>query len=229
LLFRYGVVVRESVAAEDLPGGFSAFYPALRQMEDRGWIRRGMFISGLGGSQFAVNAAVEALRALRSHAKKPATMLAAVDPANPYGSLLPWPSLPEDSGQGPHGMARVSGANVLLINGELGAFLRRGNPALKLWIPASHPERDDRSRAAARELARIALRRQSQRSGLLISEINGKPAREHFFGQYLEEAGFVLTALGYQMRRANNSTAEPEPESEDETDSYQVEQDGEST
>jgi ATP-dependent Lhr-like helicase len=227
LLLRYGVVVRESAAAEDLPGGFSAFYPALRQMEERGLIRRGMFISGLGGSQFAMNAAVESLRALRPHARKSAILLASVDPANPYGNLIPWPSLPENSGQGPHGMARTSGASVLLIDGVLVAFLRRGNSALKLWIPSSQPER---AQAAARELARVALRRQAQRSGLLISEINGKPSHEHFFGPYLEEAGFVLTALGYQMRRAHNSTVEPEPESEEEEmDPYQVQQDGEST
>ena len=63
-------------------------------MEERGWIRRGMFLSGLGGSQFAMNAAVESLRALRSPAKRAAITLSAVDPANPYGSLLPWPRLP---------------------------------------------------------------------------------------------------------------------------------------
>jgi ATP-dependent Lhr-like helicase len=207
LLLRYGVVTRESAAAEELPGGFSAFYPALRQMEERGWIRRGMFLSGLGGSQFAMNAAVESLRALRSPAKRVAITLSAVDPANPYGSLLPWPRLPEadDAMQTAHGMARTSGASVVLVGGSLVAYLRRGNPSLKLFLPVAQPERDEQAHEAARQLARLAVRRQSLRSGVIIAEINAQPAREHVFGKFLKEAGFVLTSLGYQMRHAQNS------------------------
>jgi ATP-dependent Lhr-like helicase len=225
------LVTRESVVAEELPGGFSAFYPALRQMEDCGWIRRGMFISGLGGSQFATKSAVESLRAQRNPAKKTAVMLAAVDPANPYGNLLPWPRLSEaeESASASHGMARTSGASVLLVAGELIAYLRRGNPAIKLWIPAPQPERDEYARSAARELARVALLRQSPRAGLLISEINSRPAREHFFGQFLVEAGFVLTALGYQMRRVHHPASEAEAEFEEETDAYSIEQESESS
>lgn len=245
LLLRFGLVARESAASEDLPGGFSAIYPALRQMEERGWVRRGMFVSGLGGSQFATNAAVEALRGLRAPALRSAVLLAAVDPANPYGGLLDWPRLPEsgDAALSPggmssssHGMARTSGASVLLVGGELVGYLRRGNPSLKLFLPASPPERNEYARAAARELARLALRRQTEpaaaRSGVLISEINGGPAGEHFFGEFLAEAGFVLTPLGYQMRRVRRSDAESGPLSEEdlleeETDSDEVEPDGE--
>ncbi|PSH04619.1 MAG: DEAD/DEAH box helicase [Acidobacteria bacterium] len=221
LLLRYGVVMRETAAAEDLPGGFSAIYPALRQMEDRGWIRRGMFISGLGGSQFAALVAVESLRSLRSQAKKTVATLAAVDPANPYGNLLPWPRLAEtrDDTQEPHGMSRTSGANVLLINGDLVAFFRRGNPSLKLWIPAAQPEQTEYARAAARELARVALQRQGSHSGLLISEINAKPAGEHFFGKFLEEAGFTLTALGY-MLHGRKFDLPLDSETDDNADSY---------
>jgi ATP-dependent Lhr-like helicase len=230
LMLRYGLVARESAAAEELPGGFSAIYPALRQMEDRGWLRRGMFISGLGGSQFASNAAVETLRGLRAPASPRAILLAAVDPANPYGALLPWPRLPESGDSSSHGMARTSGATVLLVAGELVGYLRRGNPSLKLFFPASQPERDDYARAAARELAQLALRRQSEppsaRSGVLISEINAAPSREHFFGEFLAEAGFVLTPLGYQMRRTHPSEPEPGAPSEEDTDSDEIEQDG---
>ena len=217
-----------------LPGGFTAIYPALRQMEDRGWIRRGMFLSGLGGSQFATNAAVESLRGLRAPALRSAILLAAVDPANPYGALLPWPRLPgsADAASSPHGMARTSGASVLLVAGELVAYLRRGNPSLKLFLPASPPERDDYSRAAARELAQLALRRQAEpaaaRSGVLISEINSAPAGEHPFGEFLKEAGFVLTPLGYQMRRVRNFELESGgPLSGQDADSHQAEPDGE--
>jgi len=220
LLLRYGLVTRESAAAEDLPGGFSAFYPAFRLMEERGWVRRGMFISGLGGSQFAINAAVESLRRLRSPAKKSAIALSAVDPANPYGNLLPWPrpAEAEDAMQSPHGMSRTSGASVLLVGGDLVAYLRRGNPALKLWLPATQPEQEEYARLAARELARLALLRQTARGGLLISEINARPAREHLFGQFLADAGFALTALGYQMRRPHPSTSEADPEIDEESD-----------
>ena len=232
LLLRYGLVAREAAAAEDLPGGFTAIYPALRQMEDRGWVRRGMFLTGLGGSQFATNAAVEALRGLRAPALRSAILLAAVDPANPYGALLPWPRLQETTdAASSHGMARTSGASVLLVAGELVAYLRRGNPSLKLFLPASQPERDDHARAAAHELAKLALRRQAEpaaaRSGVLISEINSAPAREHFFGEFLTEAGFVLTPLGYQMRRPRNGEPEPGPLPGQETDSDELEPDGE--
>jgi len=233
LLLRYGVVMRESAAAEELPGGFSAIYPALRQMEERGWVRRGMFIAGLGGSQFALAAAVESLRALRSPARLTAITLAAVDPANPYGNLLPWPRLPEaeDSMQSAHGMARTSGASVVLVDGDLVAYLRRGNPSLKLFLPAAQPERDEHAHEAARQLARLALGRQSTRSGVLIAEINARPAREHDFGKFLEESGFVLTPLGYLMRdpvdHGRNLEPQPGNVSEEDTDSGQADHDGE--
>jgi ATP-dependent Lhr-like helicase len=233
LLLRYGLVTRECAQAEELPGGFSIIYPALRQMEERGWVRRGMFLSGMGGSQFAMSAAVESLRGLRSQTSPSAVLLAAIDPANPYGTLLPWPRIPGADDAAPHGMARTSGASVLLVAGDLVCYLRRGNPAIKLFLPTSQPERDDYARAAALELAHLALRRLAVRSGadgVLISEVNAAPANQHFFGQFLQESGFVLTPLGYQMRRPHNSPPEPEPVSEDsDSNSYPAEPNGETT
>jgi ATP-dependent Lhr-like helicase len=218
LLLRYGLVTRETAAAEEIPGGFSAIYPALRQMEERGWIRRGMFISGLGGSQFAMNAAVDSLRALRTNARPTALVLAAVDPANPYGTLLGWPKpagpVDGDAAQSPHGLARTSGASVLLVEGDLVAYLRRGNPALKLFLPTSQPEQNEYARAAAHALARLAIERHATRFGILIAEINNEPARQHYFGHFLEEAGFVPTPLGYQMRRPRGSV-EPSVSNDD--------------
>jgi ATP-dependent Lhr-like helicase len=202
LLVRYGVVSREAAAAENIAGGYSAIYPALRTMEESGWIRRGRFIAGMGASQFAMNSAVEMLRSLRNDPEKAeAVHLASTDPANPYGALLPWPREGENP-ETPHGMARVSGASVVTVNGALTAFFRRRNPALRLLLPEEEPDRSRFARALAGKLAAVALKRQSRRGGLLIGEINGSPARNHFLSTFLLEAGFVDTALGFQMRRA---------------------------
>jgi ATP-dependent Lhr-like helicase len=226
LLVRYGVVSREAAASENLAGGYSAIYPALRTMEESGWIRRGMFVAGMGAAQFAMNSAVEMLRSLRSDPENPeAVHLASTDPANPYGGLLPWPRLASESPDIPHGMARVSGASVVMVNGALAAFLRRRNPAIRLFLPEEEPDRSRFARALANKLAEVALRRQSRRGGLLISEVNGSPAREHVVARFLQDAGFVDTALGFQMRRAS-PTAMPSPA---ETDSDVEAEDDEPT
>ena len=114
-------------------------------------------------------------------------------------------------------MARVSGASVVLVNGRLAAFLRRRNPALRVFLPEDEPDRSQVSRALAMKLAEVAVRRQSRRSGLLIGDINGEPAREHFLGRFLQDAGFVETALGFQMRRIT-PIAMPQVVSSDEAD-----------
>src|SRR6185503_18687966 len=97
LLSRYGVLTRESVASENVPGGFSAVYNVLKALEESGRIRRGYFVAGLGATQFALPSAVDLLRQLRTEPpkEKPEIIqLAASDPANPYGSVLRWPDLP---------------------------------------------------------------------------------------------------------------------------------------
>jgi ATP-dependent Lhr-like helicase len=172
-------------------------------MEDSGWVRRGMFVAGMGAAQFATPAAVDMLRSLRTEPDRPETVhFAASDPANPYGALLPWPrTQPDESSTGAHGMARVSGASVVLVNGSLAAFLRRKNPSLRVWLPEDEPDRSRCARALAHKLAQVALDRQTLRSGLLIGEINDQPAIDHFLAPFLEESGFVETALGFQMRR----------------------------
>ena len=98
-------------------------------------------------------------------------------------------------------MSRSSGAGVILVNGALTAFLRRQNPAVRVFLPEGEPERSQVAHELAKKLAELAIRRQGRRSGLLIGEINDHPAREHSVARYLEEAGFLSTALGYQMRR----------------------------
>jgi ATP-dependent Lhr-like helicase len=220
LLARHGIVTRETALAENLPGGYNMIYPALRKMEESGWIRRGMFVTGLGAAQFAVPGAVDMLRSLRVDPEVPESVaLAATDPANPYGTVLPWtrmeagedePSGFESSGvqapalpaSAPHAMARVSGATVILVNGQLAGFLRRRNPSIRVFLPEAEPERSAVVGKLAKQLAELAIRRQQgRRSGLLIGKVNEMPSREHSIGRFLEGAGFVDTALGYQMRR----------------------------
>jgi ATP-dependent Lhr-like helicase len=117
LLSRYGILTRESVAAENIPGGFSAVYDVLKALEESGRIRRGYFVAGLGATQFALPAAIDLLRQLRTEppAEKPELVqLAATDPANPYGSVLRWPELPvmdDDSFGVPTGRSSSVGWN----------------------------------------------------------------------------------------------------------------------
>jgi ATP-dependent helicase Lhr and Lhr-like helicase len=113
---------------------------------------------------------------------------------------------------------------VVLVDGNLAAFLRRRNPSLRVFLPEDEPDRTNHARALARKLAEVAVQRQSREQGLLIGEINGTPAREHFLARFLEEAGFVDTALGWQMRRTNviEKAKEAEPEDEDDTDTVET-------
>src|SRR6185437_4738354 len=106
LLDRYGIVTRGSVAAERLPGGFSAVYRVLAAFEEAGRCRRGYFVEGLGAAQFAADGAVDRLRALSGDSDQPTSgrtpttlLLAAADPANPYGAAVPWPDRPLSHGQ----------------------------------------------------------------------------------------------------------------------------------
>src|SRR5439155_55880 len=122
LLQRYGVLTREAALAESISGGFAALYPVLRAMEEAGKIRRGYFIDGLGGLQFALPGAVDRLRGSRDEESK-VVALAATDPASPYGTTIPWP---EHESR----MARAAGAYVVLDGGELRLYLERGGRSL---------------------------------------------------------------------------------------------------
>ena len=227
LLVRHGIVSRETAIAENVPRGYPTIYPALKTMEDGGWVRRGMFVAGLGAAQFAMPAAVDMLRSLRSEPETPEVLfLAATDPANPYGTLLPWPrrdgtapepvlataaassdativepSQADKLAAPPHGMSRTTGAGVILINGRLTAFLRRRSQEIQVFLPEADPERTRFARELAKKLAELAIRRQGRKSGLMIGTINSEPARDHFLARFLEESGFVSSAFGFQMRR----------------------------
>jgi len=209
LLNRYGVLMREHVAAENVPGGFSAVYDVLKALEESGRIRRGYFVAGLGATQFALPAAVDLLRQLRTAppTEKPEfVQLAATDPANPYGSVLRWPDLPvaeEDSETAPRILTRASYAEVILRNGQLVAWLRRGNPNILVFLPSEEPERGQVAAGLAHFLCSRGQEkmRASSHQGVLITTINGQPVAAHPMARYLMDAGFHPGPLGMHLRR----------------------------
>jgi ATP-dependent Lhr-like helicase len=190
LLAQYGVVTRDAVAAEGLPGGFAGLYPVLAALEDRGRVRRGYFVAGLGGSQFADPGAVDRLRGLRAEdaGTTPSSVLAATDPANPFGLVLPWP----EGGR----CSRTPGAHVVLAEGRLVAYLTREQRQLHAFLPEEEPERTRLGRAAAR-----ALRSWAQRTGRF--RLGWSPAEtETGLGglrPFLLETGFVPSGPGARL------------------------------
>jgi ATP-dependent Lhr-like helicase len=209
MLSRYGVLLREVVAAENIPGGFSAVYDVLKALESSGRIRRGYFVAGLGATQFALPAAVDLLRQLRTAPplEKPEFVaLSAADPANPYGSVMHWPDLPiadEDSESAPRTLTRASYAEVILRNGQLVAWLRRHNPNVLVFLPDDEPDRSEVASGlahflCAREQERM---RAGGREGMLITTINGRPVAAHPMARFLLDAGFYAGPLGMHLRR----------------------------
>ena len=195
LLTRHGVVTRETAGAEGIPGGFSAVYQALKVMEDTGRVRRGYFVAGLGAAQFAVPAAVDLLRSMRDAPETPeSVVLAAADPANPYGAVIKWPPAPASA------PARLVGARVILVDGGLAGYLRRGENALLLFTPEAEPRRSQVTREVARMLLRLAASHEEGQRGMLLAEINGEPATAHATSRLFIEEGFTPTAMGLQAR-----------------------------
>jgi ATP-dependent Lhr-like helicase len=202
LLMRYGVVFRETAHAENLPGGFSAIYDVMKALEESGRIRRGYFAADLGATQFAMPAAVDLLRSLRVQQypeKMEIFQLAATDPANPYGALMRWPA-PPDAGSS---LTRSVGARVILCDGGLVAYLRRGNPNLQLFLPEEEPQRSQVARRLAEFLVgRVQEQEDAQgRGGLLIAALNGVAVAEHWMAHFLLDAGFAAGAMGFNVRK----------------------------
>jgi ATP-dependent Lhr-like helicase len=205
LLDRYGILVRGEVAAESVPGGFSAIYRVLRQGEDAGRYRRGYFVEGLGAAQFGLTGAVDRLRSLsaeRDRGTPQATeplVLAATDPANPYGAALSWPDRvhqPElDAGKRGHQPARKAGALVVLVDGECVLYVERGGKTL-----LSFTEDPQRLGEAAGALA------VSVKAGALgklhVESADGNPIAGAPLGQALERAGFLPSPRGLRLREA---------------------------
>ncbi|MFT7645761.1 MAG: ATP-dependent Lhr-like helicase [Candidatus Poriferisodalaceae bacterium] len=186
LLERHGVLTREGALGENHPGGFQAVYGLLRALEERGQVRRGYFVAGLGGAQFATPGAVDRLRDHREAPDEPvAVVLASTDPAQPYGAALPWPA----SGGRP---ARSTGSQVVLVDGEPRAYLERGGKSLVLFEGAL--EHDDWVDALA------GLARTGRVRALEINRIDGEPAVGTDAAAFLHERGFAPGYKGPVLR-----------------------------
>jgi ATP-dependent Lhr-like helicase len=181
LLERYGIVTRETVLAEGIPGGFAGLYGELANLETLGTARRGYFVEGLGGAQFALPAAIERLRTMRTDEPAGALVLAATDPANPFGATLPWPKRDDDSGRRP---SRVPGAYVVTIDAEPVLYVERGGKGL---VPLRAVE-SDWLQAALEALAEAVKRGRVPRLG--VERFDGEPVVGSETGELLIELGF---------------------------------------
>ncbi|MDY7104365.1 MAG: DEAD/DEAH box helicase [Actinomycetota bacterium] len=186
LLERYGVLTREAALGEGAEGGFAGVYPVLREMEKRGRVRRGYFVAGLGAAQFALAGAVDRIRTFREPPEATETVvLAATDPAQPYGASLPWP---ETAGR----PARAAGAFVALLDGELVAYLERGGRSLVTFDATA--DAPDWAAALRTLIDRGRLRR------LEIAKVDGGPVSESPHVDALRAAGFVDGYKGLVLR-----------------------------
>jgi ATP-dependent Lhr-like helicase len=233
LLERHGVVTKGAVAAERVPGGFAAVYPVLRAMEETGQCRRGYFVEGLGGAQFALPGAVDRMRALAGDAVKAvagapesrsggtglpsddarwgpngagraddgsrandgarAVVLAAADPAQPYGAALPWPTRPEETASS-HRPGRKAGAVAVLFGGDLVLYVERGGKTLLSWTedPTALEPCAQALAGAVRDgaLGRITVEKAD----------GGVVAFDSPLTRALESAGFRHTPRGLRLR-----------------------------
>jgi ATP-dependent Lhr-like helicase len=226
LLERHGILTKGAVTAERAVGGFGALYPVLRAMEEAGHCRRGYFVEGLGGAQFALPGAVDRMRAMAADAAAPplaqppqfpgdlpgwpgapvepwqgrtkeppgptVTVLAAADPANPFGAALPWPARPGEV-PGGHRPGRKAGALVVLSGGELVLYVERGGKTLLSWT--SDPAVLAPAAAGLAEAVRGgALGR------LTVERADGSGVYESPLAQALADAGFRPTPRGLRLR-----------------------------
>jgi ATP-dependent Lhr-like helicase len=204
LLERHGVVTRGAVAAEGVSGGFAAVYPVLAALEERGAARRGYFVEGLGAAQFAVPGAVDRLRALAEpgpSGRRPASalVLAATDPANPYGAALPWPERVVDSGDGAtpaasgHRAGRKAGALVVLVGGELALYVERGGRTVLSYL-----DDPDALSLAAKGLADAV--HTGALGAISVERADGEAVHASALRDALTAAGFRATPRGLRLR-----------------------------
>ena len=190
----------EAALGEGIAGGFAGVYPVLKALEERGSVRRGYFVAGLGAAQFALPGAVDRLRSAREPRRRDAlegrdgrggsdvddvVVLAATDPAQPYGGALPWP--PTEGRP-----ARAAGALVVLVDGEAAAYVEKGGRSLATFPAAVVDGR------WADALATVV--RSGRRRSLELAKVDGAPARESPHADLLREGGFADGYKGLILR-----------------------------
>jgi ATP-dependent Lhr-like helicase len=186
------------VAGESVEGGFAGVYPVLRALEEAGRIRRGYFIDGLGAAQFALAGAIERLRAVREPARGPdetaVHLLAASDPANPYGAAIAWPRRGEDDRRP---LQRAAGAYVVIVDGVAALYLERGGATIQALPAADDP---DVAVPAARALQ--GLVDDGRIRELVVTKVDGEPVGSSPFRDRLLAAGFLPGYRGLVLRRS---------------------------
>jgi len=193
LLERHGIVTRGAVQAEGLRGGFALAYQVLSRREEAGSVRRGYIVEGLGAAQFAHPSTVDRVRTFSRDADAApaltAIVLAATDPANPYGAALPWPAPASDV---THRPGRKAGALVALVDGHLAVYLERGGKSALVYT-------DDAAvlEAAAVELAAVV---RARLRSVRVERVDGASAIGTPLGDALVAAGFVVTPQGLRLR-----------------------------
>jgi ATP-dependent helicase Lhr and Lhr-like helicase len=207
LLERHGVLTKGAVAAERVPGGFGGVYPVLRAMEEAGQCRRGYFVEGLGAAQFALPGAVDRMRALgagdlrvaapaasgaSSDYSERTVVLAAADPAQPYGAALPWPARPGETAAA-HRPGRKAGALVVLCSGELVLYVERGGKTLLSWS-------DDPAVLEPCAAALAAAVRDGALGRITVEKADGEAVHGSPLAKALESAGFRPTPRGLRLR-----------------------------
>ena len=192
LLERWGVVTADGVRGEGHPGGFAGVYVVLKAMEETGRVRRGYFVEGLGGGQFALTGTVDRLRDHREPAERDEDVrvvaLSAVDPAQPYGAALSWP----DTEGRP---ARQAGAHVLLVDGRCALYVERGGRSL-----VTFPTTLDDARWWAPAL--VGLVERARHAKLEVTKVDGRDVFDHPLAGVLQEAGFTAGYRGVVLRGA---------------------------
>jgi ATP-dependent Lhr-like helicase len=205
LLNRYGVLTKGAVAAESVPGGFAMLYKVLTAFEDAGRCQRGYFVESLGGAQFSVASTVDRLRSYLDGVDPDrrdyhAVVLAAADPANPYGAALSWPTRNVGDDDAAHRPGRKAGALVAMVDGELAWFLERGGRSLLSFT-------DDAEAHIAAAAALADLVGAGRVQSFLVEKVNGVPVLEPgaegdraAVQDALIGAGFVRTPRGLRLR-----------------------------
>jgi len=198
LVDRHGILTREMVTAEGIAGGFASLYPVLRAMEEAGRVRRGYFVAGLGAAQFCAPGAEDRLRDPAAEDEPQTRVLAATDPANPWGAALRWPeaSLPDARPM------RAAGARLVLHDGRLLGYLGRTGRRLLTFVPP-----DEEPPAARRLLARALAERGSSSSPVFLTQVDGVAPGDSELAPDLRDEGFTANARGYLHRGTRRARA----------------------